>query len=46
MVDQTGFKNIRPENGESSAVTGPIQRRYGYMKQKGRKKGPVEGQFM
>jgi len=46
VVDQTEFKDIRPENGESSAVTGPIQRRNGYMNQKGRRKGPVEDQFM
>jgi hypothetical protein len=42
MVGHTGIKNIRPENGKSSALKRPIQRRSGYIKQKVEKKGPVE----
>ena len=46
MVGHTGIKNIRPENGKSSALKRPIQRRNRYMKQKGREERARRREFM
>jgi hypothetical protein len=45
VVGHTGIKNIRPENGKSSVLTGPIQRSNGYMKQKGREENVCRRPF-